>query len=155
MILVENRMISTHTATKQQYKQIVLPKQLILPPWRLLLWSSCRKCWGSLCWQSTVMKWIRNQRGSYLLDEKEEQECRSKTKLPMRLLRYPWANTRRLKQTLKAKFFLKAVHDEQFSIQHSGRRSCVKNEQRRNCRVLETLPIFTPKLSHLANCCKM
>lgn len=28
-----------------------------------------------------------------------------------------WTNTYRLKQTLKAKFHLKAVHDDQFSIQ--------------------------------------
>lgn len=27
-------------------------------------------CWESLCWQSTAVKWIRKQRGSYLPDEK-------------------------------------------------------------------------------------
>lgn len=57
----------------------------------------------------------------------------------------PWANTGRLKQTLKAKFFFKAVRDDQFSIRQSGRH--MKNRQKKKLHSAINSAYFNIKAS--------
>lgn len=61
----------------------------------------------------------------------------------MRRQRYPQANKCRSKQTLKGKFFLKAVHDEHFSILHSGRSVCVNKEENKNLQSADNPCLFS------------